>query len=324
MASRKQKVEHIKYKSDQIVTVPLALIDAKYDNVRWGDFTAESGDETDPEQSNSFAELRESIKLEGQKEPVVLRPIPKAKAKSGAQFELIAGFRRFAAIRELGKAAGTENPTIRAVVEELDDFQAVIRNTLENTSRQNLSGTDLAYAAWKISKAHEARGDKISDNRVAAIMGKNQRYISGLLNIMRMADQRVPKHWREEAQVEISYRELEKIAKLDKPQQWPAYQALVKGRGDDSGDSQPGETAWVDRAKKQIAKVGTLLGTLEREGCIQVDMAWDEKLEAMGIKLKDTCTQRQRNSIAKVGREAYSAALSAEPETEASEESESE
>ncbi len=147
-----------KYSPDQIVNIPIADIDLNYDNSRFGDFTvAESrGDGKD----QSFAELKESISINGQKDPVVLRPLNRG--KGGKKLQLIVGFRRYAAVKELAVAAGNvKTATIRAVIEDHDDLSARVRNTLENTARDNLSTQDVAYAAYRISSEHQRAGREL-------------------------------------------------------------------------------------------------------------------------------------------------------------------
>jgi ParB family chromosome partitioning protein len=86
--------------------------------------------------SESVAELAESVRTQGVVQPVLVRP-----AEEG--YELIAGERRWRAARSAGLA------TIPAVVREAEDVDALMLALVENVARENLSAVEeaRAYAA---------------------------------------------------------------------------------------------------------------------------------------------------------------------------------
>jgi ParB family transcriptional regulator, chromosome partitioning protein len=86
--------------------------------------------------SQSVAELAESVRIQGVVQPVLVRP-----AEEG--YELIAGERRWRAARSAGLA------TIPAVVREAEDVDALMLALVENVARENLSAVEeaRAYAA---------------------------------------------------------------------------------------------------------------------------------------------------------------------------------
>jgi ParB family transcriptional regulator, chromosome partitioning protein len=86
--------------------------------------------------SESVAELAESVRIQGVVQPVLVRP-----AEEG--YELIAGERRWRAARSAGLA------TIPAVVREAEDVDALMLALVENVARENLSAVEeaRAYAA---------------------------------------------------------------------------------------------------------------------------------------------------------------------------------
>jgi ParB family chromosome partitioning protein len=86
--------------------------------------------------SESVAELAESVRVQGVVQPVLVRP-----AEEG--YELIAGERRWRAARSAGLA------TIPAVVREVEDVDALMLALVENVARENLSAVEeaRAYAA---------------------------------------------------------------------------------------------------------------------------------------------------------------------------------
>jgi ParB family transcriptional regulator, chromosome partitioning protein len=89
-----------------------------------------------PEQ---LAELEASIRENGLLQPLVVRPAAPG-AAAGAQWELVAGERRWRAVRKLG---WTEVP---AVVKEVDDRTMLILALVENVQREELSPLEEALA----------------------------------------------------------------------------------------------------------------------------------------------------------------------------------
>ncbi len=277
----------------------LTDIDLSYQNQRTGDWT--KGDsEQDPLNDSSFKELVESIQEVGQTEPVTVRPSPSKKGK----FQLVKGFRRYAALRHLAELGHSQKTaTIKVIVKNLDEVQAFEEHVLENTARDNLKGPDLGFAAYKMQQLHKQRGINMSGKTVAQRMGKNQPYIAQLLRIIERAPQ-VASDWRD-APVQLSVNEMDRISKLKEPAEQKAeYDRLLKAATDE-----PDPNQWVKDACTKVEKVATLIGTLEREGLISdVEIVWDEKLGPLGITVKEGATLSQISSIAKAAREAYAKA----------------
>lgn len=88
------------------------------------------------------AEVRElalSIQSLGQVQPINVRTLSdELKAKTGKQFQLLAGYRRYTAISLLNSENG-RYPTIKAVVKECNDLDALTINASENISRTQLN-----------------------------------------------------------------------------------------------------------------------------------------------------------------------------------------
>jgi len=76
--------------------------------------------------SEHFQELCESIKSNGLIEPIVVRPI-------GDKFEVVAGTRRFAALKHIGM------PSVSTVVKDMDDNDVRIASLVENVHRNGLT-----------------------------------------------------------------------------------------------------------------------------------------------------------------------------------------
>jgi ParB/RepB/Spo0J family partition protein len=290
--------EYIDQKGAQLGTltaIPIRLIDAtSFKNQRTGDFTI--GDSSESGVDQSFTELVDSIGLSGQKDPITVRRKHEGIVDNGMPFEVIKGFRRFAAINLLAQRAGTEDTaTVNAIVKVLTDLQALEENIFENTARDNLTGPDLAWAAYHLQETYKANGMPFSGKVVARKLGKNQPHIARLLRIVTSAPI-VAKAWQE-ARSPITLDSLDRISKMDPDKQEEEYKrvnALLAGRNPRGirGDKPPIETAI-----KQAEKAATFLGSLVSQGLITVDINWEANLGHIGVKTADLTAQ----DIRKVG-----------------------
>jgi len=82
-------------------------------------------------------ELKESIDREGLLQPLLVRPLED-------KYEIVAGHRRFLAIKELG---WTEVPCI---VKEMDDTETLVKRIHENIKREDIDPVDLAELIHKL------------------------------------------------------------------------------------------------------------------------------------------------------------------------------
>jgi ParB family chromosome partitioning protein len=114
----------------------------------------------------SLAELAESIKEHGVLQAILVRP-------AGAQFELIAGERRWRASRLAGRE------TIPAVVLEFDEETALEVSIIENLQREDVSPLEEAAMYRKML----ALGYSV--RQLAAKIGKDKGYVE---NRLRLAD----------------------------------------------------------------------------------------------------------------------------------------
>jgi hypothetical protein len=89
------------------------------------------------ETSKAFVWLCNSIKSEGLVEPLIVRPV-------GGQYEIVAGTRRFAALKHIG---ATQAPT---VVREMSDQDVRIASLIENIHRLDLSEDEKEYTMKQI------------------------------------------------------------------------------------------------------------------------------------------------------------------------------
>lgn len=90
------------------------------------------------------------IRIHGLINPILVRPVP---VKNGRQYQLVAGFSRFMAIRIL------RWPTIPAVIKECDEGEAAFLNLSENVVRTNLNMLQEARAIQMIRRKFPSLND---------------------------------------------------------------------------------------------------------------------------------------------------------------------
>lgn len=116
--------------------------------------------------------LAESIRANGQRVPILVRPI------EDGRYGLIYGRRRLEACRKLGIR-------VRAIVAETDEAQALRDQLIENQSRRDLSFIERALVAAALLEGdHIAEGER-SNRAVAEILGLTEAGVSQLLSVAR-------------------------------------------------------------------------------------------------------------------------------------------
>lgn len=119
--------------------------------------------------SDGLDELVESIDRNGQQIPIIVRIVNKDKP-----YEIVAGRRRLAATRLLGK------PTIRGFITRMTDEEAFIAQGIENSARLE---TSFIERARTIVKAREAG---FSQENIADFLGIVQSLISSMSRVYEM------------------------------------------------------------------------------------------------------------------------------------------
>jgi ParB/RepB/Spo0J family partition protein len=292
---------------DKIVHIPLRdlIVDMEW-NVRYGDWTADSGTgDSDDSGGHEFKELKASIGTKGQDTPIVVRP-------KGKKYQVVVGFRRFAAISQLADEAKDKNATIKAVVKNLNDAEAFAENMRENTARENLNAPDSAFGILRIHDSQKAAGGTPTSVSLATETGLNQSYVAMLLRIMLGLKPAIAQAWRK-AKVKVSLKELEKIAKLEKTEQDKAFQEAIKNKEAIA----KGPNAWVDGAVKRAEDIGTLIGSLERDELIDAGaLSFEAHILVWFPKLNKKATTSQKRKIAKAAEDAWAKAKEAPPPAE--------
>jgi ParB family chromosome partitioning protein len=117
--------------------------------------------------------LAESMKQEGQLQPVVVRP-------QGPAFELISGERRFRAASLLGWE------TIEAkVLETASEAEAAAKGLVENLQRENLNPIDEATGFRDLKSLNDAHW---TQERIGQVCGKTQDYVSRSLALLNLPE----------------------------------------------------------------------------------------------------------------------------------------
>lgn len=120
-------------------------------------------------ESGALEELAESIRENGLIQPILVRQL------LDGDYELIAGHRRWMAVRKLGQ------PTIRAIVENRTDTESAVLALVENIQRRDL---DCMEEARAIAGLIESTG--MTQQGAARRLGKSQPAVANKLRLLRL------------------------------------------------------------------------------------------------------------------------------------------
>jgi len=246
-----------------------------------------------PDGGEGFKGLKQSIAVKGQDEPVFVRKNP---TKSKHPYALVAGFRRYEAISQLGHERGEKTPTIKTIVRELDERSARELNLRENTARDDLSGADLAFGIHDMYKNQP----DLTDTAVADMLGMSQGYVSKLNRIMRNVKPTIVADWRK-ATLKLTVDQVASLIELPKDEQQEKYDDLVRGK-EKKGDRGP--NSWVSTCKKHAASVARTLAKLAHEKVVTVNGPLYDHVHHF-VSIKKTATDKQQDSIRSAADEAF-------------------
>ena len=116
-------------------------------------------------------DLAKSIKEKGVIQPVLVRSI------GDDQYELIAGERRFRAVKKLGL------PELPAIVRRVADADLLEMSIIENIQREELNAVEEAKAYRRLAQEFGLTQETIADR-----VGKDKSSISNLLRILNLPD----------------------------------------------------------------------------------------------------------------------------------------
>jgi len=122
--------------------------------------------------AEQLAELEDSIRKNGLLQPLVVRPRTDASA-DGAEWELIAGERRWRAVRRLGWAQ------VPVVVREIDDRAMLVLAIVENVQRAGLSPLEEAAAYRQLIDEFSYTQAEVADS-----VGRERSTVANLLRLL--------------------------------------------------------------------------------------------------------------------------------------------
>lgn len=115
-------------------------------------------------------ELCQTIKTHGVIQPIVVR------VRDG-QYEIIAGERRFRAVKKLGL------DSIPAIIREFNDSQAASIALIENLQREGLTAIEEAMAYQQLIELHQ-----LTQESLAQRLGKSQSTIANKIRLLNLSD----------------------------------------------------------------------------------------------------------------------------------------
>ena len=292
--------------------------------------------DSESDSGGGLKELATSMAQTGQDVALVVRPNVQKKgekrnhnrdATSYAPFELVNGFRRYAAglvlnedpkEQEQSKKTGRSiipnvpNGCMRVVVRNLDDLQAKLLNGRENV-RSPLEPPDLMAHISSLNRPPYT----MSVGEIAENQGLSLSTVHKYANVGGALDTEVFKHWRfggaftakpGEAPVtvgkRVSFDDIETVSKLAKGDQGAAYKALLLGKVKDAQSKD-----WYVAAQKAALRVGANLARLEKEGVITLtSKPWPECVPHL-IKVPAKVGAKAREALGKHIADAYEAEL---------------
>ena len=119
-----------------------------------------------------LAELMASIRENGLLQPIVVRPGP---AGAGAEWQLVAGERRWRALTRLGWEE------VPAVVREVDDRTLLVLALVENLQRSQLSALDEAQAYRQLQDEFT-----LSQAQIAEAVGRDRSTVANTLRLLQL------------------------------------------------------------------------------------------------------------------------------------------
>lgn len=246
---------------EEIISIPLKDLEIDYTwNTRsmWETESSDGG--------HSMAELVESIKENGQRTPVDVIVHPKKRGK----YFLVSGFRRATALTTLG-----DRPVQARVLKKTLD-EATLLNVTENVEREDLRAADVCEGIGRFIRASGWTGNQTD---LGKRFGLSQSYISKHLQILEKVKPEIIQAWREGRPVgatdgprqDIGILKFIIVAQVDQARQQEQYHKLLgrteSGEANGANESEKDE----DKAMKEAARVGAILGRLETAEVITID-----------------------------------------------------
>lgn len=205
----------------------------------------------------SIEDLAESIKRDGQLQPVLVTKNEKGK------YLLRFGFRRFKALQHLGEEF------IRVQQWDGEEKDAVMVNLAENCARNDLKSWEIAQRCVEISRDY-----KMTGNEIAVRIGKSKGHVNNLMRICESVDKKIFEAWVK-GDGRATFDNLIKLVKLDKAEQLEQW-AEWGGEGEDD-EGEEGEEGGEPKTGPK------------RPGKRQLEAAWEALKKVEASDWKDGC-----------------------------------
>jgi ParB family chromosome partitioning protein len=156
---------------------PLANDEARFANLR---IEQVQPDEQQPRKNlGELGELKESIKVHGILQPIVVAPVEDGEQEGGADvYRIISGERRYTAARELGLA------TVPAIVRTVKDAQRLELQIIENLHRKDLHPLEEAMSYRRLIDDFE-----LTQREAAERVGKSLAYLNQSLRLLDLSEE---------------------------------------------------------------------------------------------------------------------------------------
>ena len=208
--------------SDVVYAVELTSIDlSENEPLRSGDWTHDDG----------FTELINSIDKIGQLSPAIIKSMSGSRK---GKWQIVSGWRRFAAIKLLNEKNGTHMPLLAMVAAD-GDKSDLLTTAIASNTQQPMKAPDLAMALYTLSELyvdeaeHRAEGLR-SDRDIADVIGLSRTHVSDLLRIARNVKLGLLKRWQSDYPMGTLV-QMRKIAMLLPPEERDAaYDKIVTSR----------------------------------------------------------------------------------------------
>jgi hypothetical protein len=299
---------------EKTVFIPLADIAFDFD------FNARSRanvlSEPDDGVGGGLAELADSLRTQGQDDPIIVRPNDKNKGvrrkdKSYPPYEAVDGFRRgqaalalnadekaMEAAKEAGRTIIPNVPDghILGVVRKLDDLEATLLNGRMSLSRNNLDAPDMMTYLLRLARPPIGMNAAAIAEDQGVGLGTVHRYLS----VGQALLPEILVHWRTGGAFDgvasakrASLEEIESVSKLAPPLQKQAYKAIILGKKADEE-----KKGWFASAEKAAVRKGAELARLEKAGVIQVLIGEGDWRHYVGALIKVPGTAKDKSRIA--------------------------
>jgi ParB/RepB/Spo0J family partition protein len=284
------------FNRDNILNIPLGdiKVDSNWNSRSQHDLVNKGKND---DEYTGIEGLIESIKANGQDTPVDV-----VKNTSGGKqpFFLVAGFRRYEALRQIAETQKNPTATIRAVVKELNPLEMRLLNLRENTARDNLKGADLAKGIEDLMVLNP----KLTQTEIGLALNRSQPYVGKLIKINTSVAKDIRDHWRGTPGNPVTVGEMYTLANKDPKEHKALYDATFKPA--EGQEKKPGD--WVNGAKRKAEQLGTLFGNLQRLHQIDFDGCLEDDFLAVledTVKLPETAKSRVKKALAKNMKDAF-------------------